>query len=218
MGGFMSYSDQCQIISSDQVSGLSQQPVPHYAKLLCAPVHTDVQVRMITSNTNALGERNEGSMNLYKVVTNHNDIINTIEQHVAKIAENHSKKRIPRCVLVQKHLQTTSRTYNATFTCPRLAAAIGCFSNWANNTSTGSPSSFSMKAIAFSAENAGTRSCMNNHQFLSVVLIPSCLQFDVDTYEPFSVNILMHPDLKSQMSKKEYNRQLKSHTCTQKAR
>jgi hypothetical protein len=170
VGGFMSYSNQCQIISSDQVSGLSQQPVPHYARLLCAPVHTDVKVRMTTSNTNAMGERNEGSMNLYKVVTNHNDIINTIEQHAAKMAENHSKKRIPKCVLGQKHLQTTSRTYKATFTCPRLAAAIGCFSNCANNTSTGRPSSFSMKAIAFSAENAGTRSCTNNHHSLSVVL------------------------------------------------
>lgn len=94
----MPYSDQCQIISSDQASGLSQQPVPHYARLLCAPVHTDVKVRMTTSNTNALGERNKSSMNLDEVVTNHNDIIDTIEQHVAKMAENHRKnKNTPMC-------------------------------------------------------------------------------------------------------------------------
>lgn len=60
---------------------------------------------MTTSNANALGVRNEGAMDLDKVVTNHNDIIDIIAQHVAKMAENHSKKRMSSCILVQKHLQ-----------------------------------------------------------------------------------------------------------------
>lgn len=61
-----------------QVSRISQQPAPHYAKLLNAPVHTKMKVRMDTSDANALGEWNKGVMDLDKVVMKQNDIIDTI--------------------------------------------------------------------------------------------------------------------------------------------
>lgn len=93
-------------------SKISQEPAPHYANMLCAPVHKDMKVRMGTSYSNALGD---------------------------------------------------------------------------------------------------------NHQSCTFALIPSCKQFDDDTYEPFHVFILMHPHLKSELSQNECNRQLKSHTSTQKA-